>query len=198
MSAETVTRTIQLILAPVVMVSACSIFIGGLLTHYAAINSRIRMMARERFDLLRSASDARLLVDERLDEIDLQLPALLARHERVHHALLAAYLGILILVASMCVIALSASVSGEWLVSLVLVLFVAGILAVLMSVLLMWLEVRVSHQAVGFEVRRVLLLRRQPDSLTGAPAAGTDPLTVNGTLPLVVHGTRSMLQGDHS
>jgi hypothetical protein len=197
MSAETVTRTIQLILAPVVMLSACSIFVGGLLTHYAAINARIRMMARERFELLQSLADARLLVDERLDEIDIQLPALLQRHERVHHALLAAYLGILILVASMCVIALSATVSGEWLVSLVLVMFVAGILAVLTSVLLMSLEVRVSHQAVGFEVQRVLLLRREPGAVTAAAAAKTVPSSAHGTQPQHLHATQPIVQGDH-
>ena len=52
MSAETVTRTIQLILAPVVMLSACSVFVGGVLAHYAAINDRIRTMVHERLELL--------------------------------------------------------------------------------------------------------------------------------------------------
>ena len=172
MSAETVTRTIQLILAPVVMLSACSIFVGGLLSHYAAINDRIRALAHERFELLRGPRDDRL-VAERLEEIDVQLPALLRRHGLVQHALLAAYLGILILVASMCVIALSATVSAEWLVSLVLAMFVVGILAVLLSVVLISVEVRTSQQAIGFEVQRVLLLRHGPAAVTRAAPAET-------------------------
>ena len=89
MSAETVTRTIQLILAPVVMLSACSVFVGGVLAHYAAINDRIRTLVHERLELLRSARDD-LLIADRLDQVDAQLPALLHRHGLVHHFLLAA------------------------------------------------------------------------------------------------------------
>src|SRR5579859_706139 len=54
MSVEAITRMIQLILAPVVLVSACAIFVGGLLSHYEAINARMRSMARERLELVRS------------------------------------------------------------------------------------------------------------------------------------------------
>ena len=57
MSAETVTGTIQLILAPVVMVSACAIFVSGLLTHYEAINGRMRRMVSERREILHRGVD---------------------------------------------------------------------------------------------------------------------------------------------
>ena len=66
----------------------------------------------------------------------------------------------------MCVIALSAAVPADWLVSLVLAMFVAGILAVLVSVVLISVEVRTSQQAIGFEVQRVLRLRRAPAGVT--------------------------------
>lgn len=156
MSAETVTRTIQLIVAPVVMVSACAIFVGGLLSHYEAINARMRAMARERLDILRAPAKGDFILAERLAEIDVQLPQLLQRHARVHHALLAAYVCILILVASMCAIAFSAITPAEWLVALVLAMFVTGILAMLVSVMLIAVEVRTSQLTVGFEVERVL------------------------------------------
>ncbi len=48
MTAEMVTRIIQTIIAPVVMVNACAIILGGLLNHSATINARLRGMARER------------------------------------------------------------------------------------------------------------------------------------------------------
>src|SRR5215467_5847253 len=162
MSAETVTRTIQLILAPVVMVSACAIFVGGLLSHYEAINGRMRTMARERLEILRNPVDGDRFLAERLGELDVQLPQLLHRHALVHHSLLAAYFGILILVASMCAIAFSAVTAAEWLVALVLAMFVAGILAILLSVVLIALEVRTSQRAVAFEVQRVLRLGQEP------------------------------------
>jgi len=166
MSAETITRTIQLILAPVVMLSACAIFVGGLLSHYEAINARMRSMARERLELLRTSLESDRFFDERLAELDVQLPQLLERHALVHHALLAAYSGMLILVASMCAIAFSAVTAAEWLVSLVLAMFVAGILAILLSVLLIALEVRISQRAVAFEVQRVLRLAGEPERVT--------------------------------
>ena len=173
MSAETVTRTIQLILAPVVMVSACAIFVGGLLSHYESINGRMRTMARERLELLRNPVDGDRFLTERLGELDVQLPQLLHRHALVHHALLAAYSGILILVASMCAIAFSAVTAAEWLVALVLAMFVAGILAILLSVVLIALEVRTSQRAVAFEVQRVLRLPTEPARVTPAMPVGT-------------------------
>ena len=48
MNAEMVARIIQLILAPVVMISACAILESGLLGHYASINARLRNMTHER------------------------------------------------------------------------------------------------------------------------------------------------------
>jgi hypothetical protein len=196
-NAETVTRTIQLILAPVVMLSACSIFVGGLLAHYEAINGRMRMMARERLEILRGQGDGDLLVAERLAEIDLQLPELLHRHGLVHHALLAAYLGILILVASMCAIAFSAVSATEWLVALVLLMFVTGILAILVSVVFISVEVRTSQRAVGFEVQRILRLGREPASVTGPGTGGTVSLQTDGARAFPVHDSPSFTSGEY-
>jgi hypothetical protein len=172
-NAETVSRTIQLILAPVVMVSACAIFVSGLLSHYEAINGRMRAMARERLEILRGHLDGDGIASERLGEIDVQLPQLLQRHALVHHSLLSAYFGILVLVSSMCVIAFSALTAAEWLITLTLAMFVAGILAVLLSVVLIALEVRTSQRAVAFEVERVLRLARRSASVTRATAGET-------------------------
>jgi hypothetical protein len=173
MSVETITRTIQLILAPVVMVSACAIFVSGLLSHYEAINGRMRTMARERLELLRGSAGPNRFLNERVAELDVQLPQLLLRHALVHHALLAAYTGILVLVASMCAIAFSAVIAAEWLVALVLAMFVAGILAILVSVVLIALEVRISQRAVAFEVQRVLRLDEEPARVTRTTVAET-------------------------
>ena len=97
----------------------------------------------------------------------------LQRHALVHHALLAAYLAILILVASMCAIAFSAVTAAEWLVAMVLAMFVAGILAILLSVVLIALEVRTSQRAVAFEVRRVLGFAGEPGRVTRTNCAET-------------------------
>jgi len=141
--------------------------VSGLLSHYEAINGRMRRMVRERLVILRGRVDGSRIVTERLAEIDAQLPQLLQRHALVHHSLLAAYYGVLILVASMCAIPFSALTAADWLVALILLMFVAGILAVLLSVVLIALEVRASQRAVAFEVQRVLRLAGDTASVTG-------------------------------
>ena len=80
MSPEAIGRTIQLILAPVVMFSACSVFVGGVLNHYTSVGDRIRALTRERLELLRAGKSTLGL--ERLDEIDTQLPELLHKRHR--------------------------------------------------------------------------------------------------------------------
>ena len=162
MSAEMVARTIQLIIAPVVMVTTCSIMLGGLLGHYATVNDRLRAMSRERLYLLRMARTKAAAADpialERLDEIDSQVPELLRRHKLVRDAVLAVYCAILVFVADMFVIAVSAVVDYPWIASLVLIVFLTGTAALLLGVLLMAREIRSSHRAVEFEARRVLAL----------------------------------------
>jgi hypothetical protein len=162
-NAETVSRTIQLILAPVVMVSACSILVGGLQAHYMAINDRLRAMARERLDLLRSldrapasgAAEADRFALERLEEIDHQIPDLLCRHREVHDAVLAVYCAILIFVASMFVIACAAVVNADWAATAALLVFLGGVAALLVGVLLIAIAVRTSHRSLQYEVGRI-------------------------------------------
>jgi len=164
MSAELVTRTIQFIIAPVVMVSACAILLGGLLGHYAAINDRLRALVRERLDLLRAAGVKTTAVDaitiERLEEIDAQVPDLLRRHKLVHDAVLANYSAVLLFVVSMFVIALAVASGSAWLATAVLILFLLGTAVLLLGIALTALEVRNSHHAIQYEVKRVLALNK--------------------------------------
>jgi Ni/Fe-hydrogenase subunit HybB-like protein len=161
---EAIGRAIQLILAPVVMFSACSVFVGGVLNHYTSVGDRIRALTRERLELLRDPNP-NPLAQERLDEIDVQLPDVLHRHRLIHHALLAVYASIAILIATMCVIAVTASVTADWVGSLVYGVFVLGVLAMLVGVVLITLEIRTSRRSIEFEVDRV---RRLPAHVTDA------------------------------
>jgi hypothetical protein len=184
MSTETVSRTIMLILAPVVMFSACSIFVGGALSHYTAISDRIRALTRERLDVLRALRTmpggpdaARAIAVERLEEIDGQLPDLLGRHQLVHHAALAVYGAIGIFILTMCVIALTAAVSADWVAVLVFGVFVAGVLVMLLGVVLITAEVRTSRRALQYEVRRVA--RLVPDPSVARVTEAHEPGTVH-------------------
>jgi hypothetical protein len=162
-TADDIARTIQLIIAPVVMVTACAITLGGLMSHYQAVNDRLRMMTHERLDLLRSQLDADKFGRERLDEIDLQAPELLRRHKLLRDALLTIESAVVTFVACMLAIAVASVTTSVVVAQGVLVLFILGTLMLLVGVLLSALEIRVSHRALAFEVRRVLDLKRGSD-----------------------------------
>src|SRR6185369_9638360 len=93
------TQIIQFIIAPVVMVSACALILNGILTRYAQVNDRLRLMMHERWELLRSVgqegviptSVPRRLIAERLHEIDVQAPPLLGRHQQLRDPSLLVY-----------------------------------------------------------------------------------------------------------
>jgi hypothetical protein len=157
MNAEMVARIIQTIIVPVVMITTCSIMLGGLLSHYAAISDRLRALARERIDRLR-AMPADSISRERLDEIDAQLPELLRRHKLVRDAALSIYSAIVIFVVGMFVIAFVTVPDNAWLTSAIIVVFLLGMAVLLIGVLLTTWEIRQSHRAVEYEAQRVLSL----------------------------------------
>ena len=88
------------------------------------------------------------------------MPELLHRHRLIHHALLAVYASIGILVLTMCIIALTATISAEWVGPLVYGVFLLSVLAVLVGVVLITMEIGTSRRSLAFEVERVTRLRR--------------------------------------
>ena len=161
MSTEMIGRTIQLILGPVVMISACSVFVGGVLNHYTSVGDRIRALTRERLEVLGAGRS--VLGLERLEEIDGQLPELLQRHRLIHHALISIYTAIGILILTMCTIAVTASIAADWVGSLVYGVFVLSVLAMLIGVVLITMEISTSRRSLVFEADRV---RRLPVNVT--------------------------------
>ncbi len=160
MDIETVTRTIQLILAPVVMVTACAIMLTGLLTRYAAINDRLRTMVHERLDLLaKGTTDG--LTSERLTQLDAQIPLLLRHHKRAHDAVLVVYYAVAVYIADMFVIAILAVAGAVWASGMVLLLFLAATGLLFVGVLLTAMEIRTSHETLHYEVQRVAGLGRE-------------------------------------
>ena len=162
MDIETVARTIQLILAPVVMVTACAITLTSLLARYAAINDRLRLMMHERLDLV--ANENSLLRDERLQQIDRQIPLLLRHHKLAHDALLFVYYAVAVFIADMFVIALAVVSGIALLTASVLIFFLTGTGLLFTGIVLTALEVRTSHEALHYEVRRIADLRHEPPS----------------------------------
>ena len=166
MSIQTVAGTIQIIIAPVVMITACAILLGGMQAQFAAINDRLRARARERLELLRTpdwglsnvASLVGVYAIERLREIDAQMPRLLRRHQLVHNAVLTLYCAVLVFVLTMFIIAVAAAQHSSGMATLALVVFLIGIATVLVGVAVMAVEIRRSNDALQYETQRVLEL----------------------------------------
>lgn len=154
MNGEMIVRSIQIILAPVVMITACAIFLGVLHSRYQTINDRLRSMTRERLELWRGGSNA--LIFERLRELDAQFPDLLRRHKLMHDAIFVIGCAILAFVGDMFLIASALLLGSAWTATGTLVLFLAGAGAFFVGALLMTVEVRTSHRSLHNEVRRVM------------------------------------------
>ncbi|MBC7990932.1 MAG: DUF2721 domain-containing protein, partial [Luteimonas sp.] len=161
------------IIAPVVMITACAITLGALQSRYAAINDRLRLMTRERLDLLRSlgvpivpvmpAGDAAqrgsdAYAEERLTEIDVQIPLLLRRHRLAHGAVLAVYYAMIAFIGNMFVIAVAVATSAAAAATAALIVFLLAMAIFLAGVMLIAEEVRASHRTIQYEVERVLRL----------------------------------------
>jgi hypothetical protein len=155
MDVQTLASTIQSILAPVVMITACAITLGGLWSHALGINDRLRALNHERLELWRVPS-SEAYTAERLLEIDTQTPILVRRHRRLLDAIVAMYAAILVYIFSMFAIAGAAFLNMS--ATLALLLFLAGTLLLLVAILLAILEIRSAQTAVEFEVKRVASL----------------------------------------
>ena len=155
---QTAGKTIQLILAPVVMVTACGLLLNGMLAHYTAINSRIRTLVAERRGLafVEPIEAHRSLSSERLSEIDHQVPMMLRRHRLVHHAILLVNTAVVMLVLSMFIIGAAALADSGALGTVALFVFLAATAAVMLGAGFMAVEARSSHASVAYEAMRVI------------------------------------------
>lgn len=160
MNIQTAGKTIQVILAPVVMVTACGLLLTGMLAHYTAINARIRALAGERLRLalVTPAPGDEEFARERLAQIDHQVPMLVRRHRLVHHAILLANTAVVTLILSMFVIGAAALADSTAAGTVALCVFLTGTGCLMASAAFMAVEVRSSHSSVAYEATRITTL----------------------------------------
>lgn len=158
MSAADIAQTIQLIIAPVVLITACMLFQNGILVRYAGIGQRIRAFTHERFELLHSKQVADAINLKRLQAIDRQLPILTRRHRLIQKAVLFAYMAIAVFILTMFAIALSVMLKTGIVGTIALMLFLIGTGILLIAILLTSIEIRISHRALCYEVHQITSL----------------------------------------
>ncbi|GCF10162.1 DUF2721 domain-containing protein [Dictyobacter arantiisoli] len=167
-------RTISLIVAPVVMISCCILFLNGQLQRYDGISVRMRAMTQERFDLLRTTEntleEAIGTMDEfckiRIDEIDAQLPHLLRRHKLIHDAALLIGIAIMIFVISMFLLAMAAMQHSDSIATVAFMTFLGGVGIVWCGGVVILYELNKSHLSIRYEVIHSLSLGEKTPSLT--------------------------------
>lgn len=158
MNAADVAQIIQLIIAPTVMLSVCSLVQSGVLARYIALGNRIRSLNQERFRLLHISDPSDALNIASLKTLDYQIPLLLHRHRLLQDTVVIIYVAIVILIVSMFAIALSVAVNSNLVARFALALFLVSAGALLLGVCLTAQEVRISHQALCYEVKQIAIL----------------------------------------
>jgi hypothetical protein len=156
---------VQAMVAPVVLITTAAILSGALLTMYGSVNDRMRAMDHERLEILTSATRGLLAADEvspsgqeRLTQIDTQLPMLLRRHRLLHNAVLLIYAGVAVLVLSVIAIGVAVTGSSGAAGTAALVLVLAGTVMLLGGLLFAARSIIISTDAIDYEVRRTLSL----------------------------------------
>jgi len=166
MSIDTIIRTISLILAPVVMISSCAIFLNVLFGHYQTISARLRGMHRERLELLQTdmsttAERTISIIAQRLLEIDTQLPHMLRRHKLIRNAVVAIDVAVSIFITSMFIIALATMTNSPLAAVIAFIAFLLGTGALLVGVITTTIELYQSHREVSYEIQHGLSLKQE-------------------------------------
>jgi hypothetical protein len=156
---------VQAMVAPVVLITAAAILSGGLLTIYGSVNDRMRAMDHERLEIL-TGDDGTLLSaeqvppsgQERLTQIDAQLPRLLRRHHLLHNAILVIYAAVAVLVLSVVTIAIAVTAGSGVAGTVALALVLAGTVMLLAGLVSAARSIIISTDAIDYEVQRTLSL----------------------------------------
>lgn len=153
MNAEAVGRTINLIIAPTVLMSVGTLVQNGILGRYTSVGDRMRKIDQERLQLLRDKSLP--YWEERMGLLDKQVPVFIRRHSLLQSALLTIYLAMLLLLICMFAIAVSVIWAfNTWAIA-ALFLFLLGGVVLMLGVSLIAMEIRISHIAICYELRRL-------------------------------------------
>ena len=147
---------IQTLLTPALMVNACGLLLLSMLNRYGRVNDRLRKLSRERIDLLPQRGQGS--ADLQLKTIDRQLPELLRRNGLLRNSILSLFLAVICFVAVIFCIALSFWGMSELGAYLSVGVFLAGQALVFAGMVLIALEIRVSHAAVSYETLEILKL----------------------------------------
>lgn len=175
MNVQGIVSIISLILAPVVMVSCCVLFLNGQLQRYDALANRIRSINQEHLAILREIDNnvpnalegVNGLRKLRVQEIETQLPHLLKRHLILRRAALTIGLAVLICILSMFLIAMAVLLKSPMMAIIALCTFLTVTAIILLGGSMIIFDLYFSNLALKYEVEHELSLGANIPSLAG-------------------------------
>lgn len=150
-----VIEAIQLILAPAVMISACGLLMLGINSKFSNVLSRIRSLNEEKRKLRVRAGDNKLTFEEsqRIESIARQLARLLRRAVHVRNSLMCYILAVALFVVTSLLIGTDFFIGGIRLDTLVIILFLAGMISVFMGIVFAALDTKMAYDIVLYDVK---------------------------------------------
>jgi hypothetical protein len=147
--------------APVVLITTGGILSSGLLGVYGTVGERMRAMARERLEIrtgphgeLLGTADVSAVGQERLVQIDHQLPLMMRRGDLLRDAVFLIYVGIVGLVLSMFAISVAVTHDSEAWGWVALGLVLAGTVVMLAGIVVAGRSLVRSADAIRYAVER--------------------------------------------
>ena len=155
---DTIAQLLQTTVTPIIAISGLGLFILVVQTRWVAITDIIRALNRERLGLSRDLAAERLSgaegtwAEARMANLQEQISILERRGALVRDALSYIFIAILLFVVASLVMLISQTFDVN-LSSVVLLLFVLGLLMVFLTCTNLVREVRTSYEAVEIELR---------------------------------------------
>lgn len=155
MSAGNIVNVIELMLAPGLMISACGLLLLGMNNKYSLVVNRIRLLNEERRQYLQKVEEKEINYVEnvRLQSISKQLEDLVIRVKLVKNAVLFYTIAVAFFVITSLLIGLDYVTKSYSLSSVIIILFLVGMVLVLIGVIYAAYETVKGHAIIKFEVK---------------------------------------------
>lgn len=150
-----VVEVIQLMLAPGIMISACGLLILGMNNKYSIVVNRIRLLNEERRRMIIKSGGKEFSYDEniRFESISRQLSRLAYRVKLVRNSVVAYTAAVALFVLTSIFIGFNFQSKPERFDTLIIVLFLAGMLSVLAGVSSAAYEAIKGYEIIQLEIK---------------------------------------------
>jgi hypothetical protein len=150
-----VVEVIQLMLAPGIMISACGLLILGMNNKYSIVVNRIRLLNEERRRMIIKSGGKEFSYDDniRFESISQQISRLAYRVKLVRNAVVSYTFAVALFVLSSILIGVNFQMAHPQFDSLIIVLFLAGMLSVLAGVTSAAYEAIKGYEIILLEIK---------------------------------------------